>query len=272
MLDSMEAYRASLLDLQARIIDLEHSLSALHTEQVLVQERLDAYKYPVLTLPNEITSQIFIHFLPIYPAAPPLAGRASPTFLTHICHHWREVALATPALWRAIKFVDDFHGIRREQFRHICDAWIRRSGSCPLSIEIDMDVDIQTHAAVFTEPLVIATSRWEHFKLCVDTSFLPKLGGPMPMLRSLDLEVTTVDSDVFVFYEMPQLRSVVLTGHVSSAITLPWIQLTCLTLNYVGINGCIQILAQTLNLVQCDLSDSDEDRSDSSDHGESEDY
>ncbi|KAK7027863.1 hypothetical protein R3P38DRAFT_3191056 [Favolaschia claudopus] len=37
---------------------------ALQIERIFVKERLDAYKYPVATLPNEIVSEIFIHFLP----------------------------------------------------------------------------------------------------------------------------------------------------------------------------------------------------------------
>ncbi|KAJ6560151.1 hypothetical protein B0H19DRAFT_945240, partial [Mycena capillaripes] len=67
-----------------------------------VQERLNSFKYPVLTLPAEIISEIFVHFLPIYPSCPPLTGFLSPTLLTQICRKWRHIALTTPALWRAI--------------------------------------------------------------------------------------------------------------------------------------------------------------------------
>ncbi|KAJ6504124.1 hypothetical protein C8R47DRAFT_177927 [Mycena vitilis] len=59
------------------------------------------------TLPNEITSEIFLHFLPVYPRCPPLTGNLSPTCLTHICRRWREIALTTPALWRAMPFCID---------------------------------------------------------------------------------------------------------------------------------------------------------------------
>ncbi|KAJ7225238.1 hypothetical protein B0H12DRAFT_277076 [Mycena haematopus] len=161
MLSSMEANRVLFSDLEARIMDLERSLAALHAEQDLVQERLDAYKYPVLTLPDELISEIFIHFLPIYPAAPSLIGPASPTSLTHICRHWREIAQAIPALWRAIKFVyksDDI--MSYEQRLYICDAWITRSRSCPLSIYMDIDDD----DGVFPEALAMVTARWEHLK------------------------------------------------------------------------------------------------------------
>ncbi|KAJ7195741.1 hypothetical protein B0H12DRAFT_1331741 [Mycena haematopus] len=251
MLDSMKADRVRLLDLEARIMDLERSISAMRVEQDLVQERLDAYKYPVLTLPNEITSQIFLHFLPIYPYAPPLGGLDSPTSLTYVCRHWRDVALATPALWRAIRLVDYFTNMMPyEQRRHISDAWISRSGSCPLSIEMEIGI---LRRAAFTEPkpkpMALATARWEHLRLCGDGYFLPEL-GPMPMLRSLELDMVACGINLFVFHEVPQLRTVVLTRSVSSKVILRWIQLTCLTLNYVEIDPCVQILEQTLNLVQ----------------------
>ncbi|KAJ7871612.1 hypothetical protein B0H13DRAFT_2554411 [Mycena leptocephala] len=87
MLSGLEADRTRIADLDAQISDLERSLSALREEKNLAQERLDSYKYPVLTLPNEIVSNIFVHFLPAYPEYPPLAGLLSPTLLTHIVAH-----------------------------------------------------------------------------------------------------------------------------------------------------------------------------------------
>ncbi|KAJ7225235.1 hypothetical protein B0H12DRAFT_276986 [Mycena haematopus] len=255
MFSSLEADRVRLSDLEARIMDLERSLSTLRTEQVLVQERLDAYKYPVLTLPTELTSQIFIHLLPIYPAVPPLTGLDSPSSLTYVCRHWREVALATPVLWRAIKFDYSSEGIvLYEQLRHICDVWIKRSGSYLLSI--DIDVDGQDHT-IFTKPLVMAAARWEHLKLNGPASFLHQLGDVMPMLRSLDFNLFAVGSNICAFYDVPQLRTVVLTGSVISTVTLPWAQLTCLTLNYGDIDQCIQILVQALNVVQSRASSSE---------------
>ncbi|KAJ7184020.1 hypothetical protein B0H12DRAFT_1332425 [Mycena haematopus] len=208
MLSSLEADRVYLLDLQAQIMDLERSLSALRTEHVLVQGRLNAYKYPLLTLPDELTSEIFIHFLPIYPDPPPFTGMASPTSLTHICRHWREVALAT---WRAIEVVNAFDGIIRcEQRRRIRDVWIRRSGTCPLSI--GFAIQTENHA-ISTEPFATTIPRWDHLKFYGPASFLTKL-GQMPMLRSLILVVFACD--IFAFYEAPQLRTVVLQGRQST--------------------------------------------------------
>ncbi|KAJ6577973.1 hypothetical protein B0H19DRAFT_1122031 [Mycena capillaripes] len=98
MLAGLEADRVRVAQLEAQILHLERSLSELRIEQSLTQERLDSYTYPVLTLPNEIISEIFIHFLPTYPFCPPLTGVLSPTILTHIFRRLREIALGTPVL------------------------------------------------------------------------------------------------------------------------------------------------------------------------------
>ncbi|KAJ7667265.1 hypothetical protein B0H17DRAFT_836591, partial [Mycena rosella] len=54
--------------------------------------------YPVLTLPPEIVSQIFVNCLPIHGRVRP-SPTTAPLTLTQICHHWREIALSTSALW-----------------------------------------------------------------------------------------------------------------------------------------------------------------------------
>ncbi|KAF7376776.1 F-box domain-containing protein [Mycena sanguinolenta] len=259
MLDSMEADRIRLSDLDTRIRDIERSLFALPTERSQVKERLDAYKYPVLTLPNELTSEFFIHFLPIYPDAPPLTGLASPTTLTHVCRKWREIALATPALWRAIRLRYEYdHETnipKRFNQMNISDAWIRRSKSCPLSMYINIrHPDIMRK--IFTETFIMATARWEHVILLEGDTPFPFLntGRPMSLLRSLRLWLQ-VTNDVFTFPDVPQLCTVHLTGVKAGLnVTLPWVQLTRLTLFYVGINRCISILRQTTKLVQCSLT------------------
>ncbi|KAJ7822363.1 hypothetical protein B0H13DRAFT_1659736, partial [Mycena leptocephala] len=84
-------------------------------------------------LPNEIIFEIFIHFLPIYPAWP-FTGLLSPTTLTHICRQWREITLTTPLLWRAI-------GLSDERRSDICNTWLTRSRRCPLSIHVNEHFD-----------------------------------------------------------------------------------------------------------------------------------
>ncbi|KAJ7092118.1 hypothetical protein C8R43DRAFT_1244607 [Mycena crocata] len=153
--------------------------------------------------------EIFIRFLSVYPLCPPPIGRLSPTTLTHICRKWREIAFATPALWRAISlnFVD---GTAKEQKTSLLLSWISRSRSLPLSIHADAQLSDQTVISF----LVPYCARWEHLELgcIIRTNSLPLFRGPMPSLRHLNL-VLAVPAAPYspLFADAAQLRSVVLS-------------------------------------------------------------
>ncbi|KAF7343910.1 F-box domain-containing protein [Mycena venus] len=240
---ALEADRTRISDIEAQILHLERAISALRAEEKIVQKRLDSYKYPVLTLPNEIVSEIFTHFLPIYPGFPPLAGTGSPTSLTQICRKWREITLATPSLWKAIIFDDGLPWKRQGQ---IFDSWANRSGSCPLSIRFRS----RDHYRELLQGLVPHLARLEYLEIHVLSDLT--LHGPLPHLRHLDLVIKT--DQIVVFHDAPLLRTASLTSVIGSPnISLPWIQLTRLTLIISNFNQCIAILRQTSNLVHCDL-------------------
>ncbi|KAF8143347.1 hypothetical protein K438DRAFT_2029645 [Mycena galopus ATCC 62051] len=250
MLGHMEADRTRLVELKAQILEFGQSLSALQTEQALVQGRLNSYQYPVLTLPNEIASEIFIHFLPIYPHPPPITGLYSPICLTLVCRTWREVALSTPVLWRAIRIT--YH--RRISCKvqgTMADIWLARSGSCPLSIDIDNPYPILVSGHEVYTAVVAHRARWEYLKLRIDDSELSVVDAPMPLLHHLDLKFPDL-YNLFVFHAVPRLRSVVLHNYVSR-VTLPWGQLTSLKLAGTYPHQCVRILQQTVNLVHCEL-------------------
>ncbi|KAJ6617909.1 hypothetical protein B0H10DRAFT_1796407, partial [Mycena sp. CBHHK59/15] len=54
--------------------------------------------YPVLLLPFDIISQIFVYCLPQEADALPWRSEA-PLLVASICRQWRDVALATHELW-----------------------------------------------------------------------------------------------------------------------------------------------------------------------------
>ncbi|KAF7340549.1 F-box domain-containing protein [Mycena sanguinolenta] len=250
MLPYMEADRRCLLDIEARILDLERSISTLRTEQARVQERLNSYTYPILTLPNEITLEIFLRFLPIYPKSPPLIGLHSPTCLAQVCRQWKELVLTTPELWRAIGLRGK---IPYKQRREISAVWIARSGACPLSIDIELPPSYRSLPEMCIEALA-HQARWEHLKLNVPLSAFPVFNAPMPLLQSLDLDINSLDSSggEIEFNGLSLLRRVVATGLAVSKVTLPWGQLTSLSL-YADARQCLSVLRQAPNLVHCHL-------------------
>ncbi|KAJ7629786.1 hypothetical protein DFH06DRAFT_710003 [Mycena polygramma] len=246
MLPVLEADRARIADLQTRIVQLECALSQLRLEKSEVQERLDSYKYPVLTLPNEITSEIFLHILPHFP---PLTGSHSPTVLTHICRQWREIALDIPKLWSAIAFYDD----PQEWEPHIFELWLQRSRDSPLSIRLET-ATWANHQLV--EAMLPHRARWDYLKTDFDEAEHRRtLDAPMPLLRHLDMTMEKVDDslDPIALHGVPLLRTVVLNGLAALRVILPWTQLTSLTLIAVYPSECVPILVQTRNLVHCEL-------------------
>ncbi|KAF7334226.1 Transcription factor [Mycena sanguinolenta] len=258
---SRAADRARITDIDAQVSSLkdsiqslQDSIQALETEKMHAQERVEAYAYPVLTLPNEITSEIFTEFIPDYPSPPPLVGRLSPTTLTHICHKWRAIAVSTPALWRAISLPLDLHESGRLR---ILQSWLSRSGGLPLSFQkksISWDL-AHDHEL---ETLVLHRARWEYVTLSVDETEVHTCQAPLPLLRQLDIWVRDSGSRKAPptrFREVPRLRSLTFWHSYNATVDfLPWAQLTSLTLVNQSFSSCAAILQHTTNLVHCHLA------------------
>ncbi|KAK7014307.1 hypothetical protein R3P38DRAFT_3206059 [Favolaschia claudopus] len=241
---------AQISELQAQISALEAAVSVLHAEKQPTQQRLDSYKYPVLTLPNEIVVEIFLDLIPPYPELPPFLPRLGdncPTILTHICHQWREIALTTPALWRSI----DLRNVPVKAVTSLACLWLERSGCLPLSLRA---TDRRGAFSVF--PVLIAhRARWEHLNLRFqDPNHLQVLAGPSPLLQTLHVFLHNDSlSNPVSLLDSPLLHTVVLDDYGTPSLILPWSQLTRLSLRCIYSADCISILRQTLTLVTCYL-------------------
>ncbi|KAJ7893840.1 hypothetical protein B0H14DRAFT_2684074 [Mycena olivaceomarginata] len=238
-MSSLEAYRARVADIEATILDLHISISKLRAEQEIAQEWLDSYTYPVLTLPNEIVSEIFIHSLPQYP---------------RICRKWRAVALTTPMLWRAIKLSCAY--TPWIEYGYIVDNWLSWSGCRPLSICVDDYATRPVDMSGVFSAIASHRARWQYLRLHLGNSQLSAdpfaaIEGPMPLVRYLDLELSAPIA--FAVRDAPRLRTVVLDGVAASNVTLPWVQLTSLTLRMAKPSLCFPILQKTAKLVNCIL-------------------
>ncbi|KAJ7107175.1 hypothetical protein C8R43DRAFT_1114284 [Mycena crocata] len=216
------------------------------------------HPYPVLTLPNEITSEIFIHFLPTYPLCPPPTGLLSPTLLTHICSRWRQIALSTPALWRAFSWQFTNSGTFDEKME-LLKKWFMRAGSSLLSIEAAED---RLPTGILLEALLPHRERLEYARLRTSHFDPNLLHEAMISLRRLHLllEFDEYPAPPIKFHGVPLLRSVSFEYRTEGTVMLPWAQLTSLALDYVFPEECTPILQQAVNLVHCELAIASESR------------
>ncbi|KAK7018501.1 F-box domain-containing protein [Favolaschia claudopus] len=207
--------------------------------------------YPVLTLPPEIVSEIFLRCIPPYPLYPPFAGPGSPTILTHICRQWREIALSTPHLWRAIAFPGS--AMRMPLDDPLLSDLLSRSGSCRLALKL-IAIPSESQWAV----MGAHCARLEFLKYMVmTTTIYPPygVGTPMPHLRELNIWLDEdLDSDgAKIAWELPLLHSAILNDFAAQCLILPWAQLTVLGLVRVYLSECTPVLKQTPNLEVCEL-------------------
>ncbi|KAJ7707236.1 hypothetical protein B0H16DRAFT_1438821 [Mycena metata] len=255
---TLAADRARIAVIQAKILELERSLSSLNEEKDILQDRLGAYTFPVLTLPNEIVSEIFVHFLPVYPDVPPIIGRTSPNVLGQICRRWRDIALGTPALWRGISLSLE-NRKRVYQKLRLLQVWLRRSGSCLLSINMDLGFR-RDSADRFLTSIAAHSARWEYLQLRSPGHTLPNISTPLPFLRMVYMSLAMnhrsgTQSPISTFRAAPLLRTVVVLPWHHSTITLyPWSQLTTLTAQLIFPRHCVEVLSQAVNVAYCKLS------------------
>ncbi|KAJ7641172.1 hypothetical protein FB45DRAFT_738787 [Roridomyces roridus] len=158
--------------------------NALH--QVLID-----YKYPVLSLPSEITSQIFVQFLPSYPERTSFIGLSSPALLLQVCRQWRDVALATPELWSTFEVKMRYRDTPAVHARNqrLLVEWLERSKDCPLSVELFCwsGSSVALVEAALIDALVRHSKRWQDMRLSLPYKHLHRMAGSFPILRDLHL-------------------------------------------------------------------------------------
>ncbi|KAJ6456262.1 hypothetical protein C8R47DRAFT_188965, partial [Mycena vitilis] len=240
------ADRARISVIKDEISNLRESIRALRAERKVLEERFDSYRYPIVTLPNELTTEIFIYTLPTYPCCTRLTGRGSPTTLTRVCRRWRDIAISIPVLWRAI--------LLQNSNLDLVNAWLARSGSHLLSLRcLDVDVSDAT-----IEAIIPHRARWEHVSLesWHTRAPLPAIDMPLPQLRELEIHISGGDQVIDflpTFTDVPQLTAVTLWDFVIPPDLLPWSQLTSLIFVEHYPSQCTQILLQTPILEHCEL-------------------
>ncbi|KAJ7236191.1 hypothetical protein C8J57DRAFT_1571044 [Mycena rebaudengoi] len=126
--------RAALAKVRAQILLHQKHIDVLKKEEAELEAGFALVTYPVLTLPVEITSSIFLHCLPSHGRVIPSPSSA-PLLLAQICSQWREVALSTGELWSSL-YVYSWHD---HGLHALIKTWCSRAKAAPLFLGLAPD-------------------------------------------------------------------------------------------------------------------------------------
>ncbi|KAJ7615455.1 hypothetical protein FB45DRAFT_1035443 [Roridomyces roridus] len=248
--------RQHLASLEQQITLLQSQIVALQADQKAAQEQLAAIVYPVLTLPNDITSEIFLQYSDDYPT-----DSCSPLLLARVCSSWRQVALSTHGIWAHFGCGPRYCSAPESGIRFFVPIsgrlaiWLPRAGTLPLHIRIKLPDAEHPECARILKILGAYAAQWGTLDIMSDGPivFPLQIKGPLPCLRRINLMlhpssdgVTTIPT----IHDAPHLGQVELSAIdlASHNFVLPWSQLTRLELDEMALAQCLDILAQTQSL------------------------
>ncbi|KAJ7745666.1 hypothetical protein B0H16DRAFT_970024 [Mycena metata] len=265
---------------RARITKINEEIARLVAERHALTESLT---FPVVTLPVEITSQIFLHCLPDNPLDPTAFNPS--VVLGLVCRQWRDVALSLPQLWSAWSLAVD--GVVSDNLiLHSLELWQSRSQNRSLTIRLyhqdgaGQDVtsadehwwQLAGDSAKLILPTILPHhQRWEHVELNLPLTFLRTLADAtpsegLPCLTHLLLGSTQADwggddasenRPITFFANAPRLRSLHLVLEAQCQLPrldhvhLPYAQLTSFTGTSFSAAECLTVLAEMTSLLDC---------------------
>ncbi|KAJ6486423.1 hypothetical protein C8R47DRAFT_1047444 [Mycena vitilis] len=258
--------RKLLEDLDAQIVEQKGVLTELEQSRNAAERDLYAAAVatsPVLTLPVEITAEIFEHSLPPVDDSTWYRGRMLPLIVSYVCRAWRDIALATPKLWTTLRIpsnsttdpgvVDPGHA------EDLVDQWLARAGACPLSLILPALVPANRMREVINR----YCDRVERLELCAESD-IANLGLSSVVFPILQRVVLSTDEDVHdrvtVFSNAPRFHDLrAPRGFSPGNRSLPWLQLT----RFEGKIWNLDLFTSAPNLIEvrclfdCDPEDTD---------------
>ncbi|KAJ7641443.1 hypothetical protein FB45DRAFT_1125256 [Roridomyces roridus] len=178
-------------------------LRNLERDKGLLQRELNAIRDPITRLRLEISSQILLNCLPLYPR---LGHRhiMSIFVLAKICNSWACIVASTPALWASVHIDFPCDG-------DLLERWLERAGRSPLRISLAGYIDPVITSVIWErwpeqlEHLEFSLTENEETYDAFDSSSFPAhqdtegqlLGGiknpaPLPSLKTLTISAANV--------------------------------------------------------------------------------
>ncbi|KAK7032417.1 hypothetical protein VNI00_013165 [Paramarasmius palmivorus] len=182
---------------------------------------------PVDDVPTEILASIFefcCHENVVHPVVDSPA-----LILSKVCHRWRQVSLSTPKIWSS--FSIDFRRWYADDYRlpRIVKAFMDRSRSSPLSIELSDSYLVEHPSEARTlEVLANASSRWFDVRIIGFQRNTLWCKGHASRLARLRLDGSELPNNLFT--TAPNLLSLDINYGDEDYIYPPFSQLKALTL------------------------------------------
>ena len=253
---------------------LEKALTLMKSRRADLEQFLNnhnAYLSPARRVPPEIWYEIFqecvSHDIGSNSDAAVMFDRnfasLQPIALTHVCSDWREVVLSSPKLWSSLSL--PLH-TKLSSLCFMAQAWLGRSGECPLTLRIDQRERAIT--GVPSKPAqdlvndIIATShRWLNvdLNLHIPSCFLEAFTTvkyKLPTLERLAISFSQngigYNPYLATFAFAPKLHTVYLGYGPSVELQLPWHQLTHIVTESssdISVDKHLEIIRWSTNLV-----------------------
>ncbi|KAJ7498647.1 hypothetical protein FB451DRAFT_1548470 [Mycena latifolia] len=267
------ALRRRLAELDAAIVEQKKALDALQRDRKDVHRQLNATStFPVLTLPVEITVEIFSLCLPsireLREDGRSIAKRLesqAPTVFLGVCRTWRDIALGTPTLWAtfALRFKPIAYEVASDPVavEEFIDMWLGRAALRPLSIIFRGNDPDNVFTLIRIRDIIHRYApRLEYIELNMPQCDISELGlgsVAFPLLQRAaiaDPFEPEPDSSnpIHIYSNAPQLRDLILLNDsLLSFYTPPSLQL----MKFEGaiMNLELFIMAPNLTEVRCSL-------------------
>ncbi|KII89642.1 hypothetical protein PLICRDRAFT_559074 [Plicaturopsis crispa FD-325 SS-3] len=268
--DALMRTRAEIarLDSQTGNMDAEET----QRERLSLVRSLDEHEAlvaPIRRCPPEILSSIF-RFVVFHSSD--FSSMGAPVQLGRVCHHWRQVTIATAQLWACLQV-----HLTSEACTLLSTTWLARSSKCPLVLgfywnatrHTDSQADAQERLRVILELLTAEQSRISTMYVWIPTWFFPAFSvfhGGLPAVSAVELIVNypLVSTPGYkahladFFARFPRLERASLLGGVQTifdvSLRLPWQQLTSLRFGQCELDDIRFILKHCPSLLQLFVS------------------
>jgi hypothetical protein len=134
--------RLALIDIEAEIARFRTYAARyvfnLEIQRTEVEARLDAVVYPIISIPPEITSLIFVEYLDLPSTDGTCPTSRAALLLMQVCRQWRDIALSTCELWSSLDIQYDRTMAGKllvpRGMMHGISTWLSRAQTRPLSL------------------------------------------------------------------------------------------------------------------------------------------